>query len=436
MRSSFFVLFSAAILCLPACSGDASKDEGPKFSDDLGCTPGQYTCFGNKLALCAADAKAYSINPCGDTQKCNAPGGTCDPVECTNVGQSLCLNKKTTNTCQANGTFMEQPCDAGTSCAAGACRPSPCEPGESACGWKSVAECDTNGALWNETLCEGGQVCTGGACVAEVCTPGAWTCLNKTTQRVCNSAGTVVEETQCKPGEECVEKYGTCVPTLRPDSSCQEIDECVYASPYCSQDGAKNDNFLVQKPCEDAGHEWISKYLTETSCEAGEGTWLEKDCPVDTPDVVEDVKEPEPDKGPLAELEPLDIAECTIDGNTVIFKSNLTATYVEKDKDLRVSMDKALQKIEVSMKPLDEFDIGHWTSAEAGEVQVNILYNDGSDIGSAQWKYTSVDYDVELSKFEAKGGRIKGVFTGSLTSDGGVSTIPLVDCHFDVIRHD
>ena len=248
-----------------------------------------------------------------------------------------------------------------------------------ACGWKAVATCSESGALWEEASCEAGQVCSGGACVAEVCQPGTWSCLNESVKRECNSDGSKVNEVMCKSNEECVEAYGECVPKLSapPD-------------------------------------------LTDAS----------------SSDAEEDVSEPGPDKGPPAELEPLDLAECNLDGTLIKFTSNLTATYVEKDKDLRVSMDKGQLKIEVSMSPLQEFDIGHWTSAEAGDVQIAILYNDGSDIGNAQWKYQAVEYDVELTKFQSKGGRVKGTFSGALTPDGGVSTVPIVDCMFDVVRHD
>jgi hypothetical protein len=307
--------------------------------------------------------------------------GSCDSVDCAIEGQSNCLDNKTVNVCQKNNSFQSSPCLDGSSCSAGACRESPCEAGATVCGWKAVATCNEAGVIWEGSSCEPDQVCTGGACVPEMCQPGTWSCLDETTKGVCNQDGSDVIETLCKSNEECVEAYGECVPKLR-----------------------------------------LPPDLTDV---------------VDSPDIEEEDEGPPPvDKGPPAELEPLDLAACTIDGVEVKFVSNLSATYVEKDKDLRVSMDKGQLKIEITMAPLDEYDIGHWTSAEAGDIQVHILYNDGSDIGGAQWKYQSVEYDLELSKFESKGGRVKGVFTGALTPDGGKSTIPLTDCFFDVVRHD
>src|SRR5262249_32741671 len=111
--------------------------------------------------------------------------------------------------------------------------------------------------------------------------------------------------------------------------------------------------------------------------------------PSDADAVAEDAPVPE-DKGPLPELEPLDKAVCTIDGNKIVFTSNKSANYVVKDKDLRITMDKGALKIEISVSPLDDLDVGHWTSKEAGDVNVAIFYDDGTAVGSAKFKYQSV----------------------------------------------
>ena len=46
-----------------------------------------------------------------------------------------------------------------------------------------------------------------------------------------------------------------------------------------------------------------------------------------------------------------------------------------------------------------------------------------------------VDYEVELIKFQAKGGRVKGTFSGTFTENNGVTTIPFTNGVFDVKRH-
>ena len=372
-----------ALVFAQACGGD-DEPATPACKTTI-CDAGQAKCIGNAIATCNTDGLSYSLSECG-SDYCAA--GKCETRDCPVVGSSTCKDTDTVNTCKAPGFFEETGCGDGE-CVAGTCQPVPCTDGEKVCGAGSVATCD-GGTKWTETSCANAEMCQDGACVPRACTAGERKCDDDSTLATCKNDGTGWESTGCESGTLCNATYGSC-----------EAELC--------------EGSVVVGP--DATAE------PETSPDAG-------------PEVEEDTGPPPVDNGPPAELEPLDKAECTIDGQKYVFTSNKSATYVETDKDLRITMDKGLVKVEISIKPIEEFDFGQFKSSEASEISVQVLYNDGSDIGGAQWKYQSVEYDVNLEEFQTKGGRVKGTFSGAFTPDGGVSTIPFTNGVFDVKRHD
>jgi len=239
-----------------------------------------------------------------------------------------------------------------------------------------MATCNTAGDGWENTSCGDDEICTNGACVAQTCTPDSLNCVDEGNQALCNADGTASLKSGCGYGKACYENYG-CQPKL------------------CSLNPS-NPPTDVAEP---------------------------------------DVTAPPEDTKPTVELEPLDKAEAVVDGEKIEFKSYQTAYYMSDDSDLRIIMDAGLQKIEISLKGLEEFDVGRWTDAQGGDVQVSIMYNDGSPLPEgAQWKYVTNEYDVELLKFQAPGGRIKGTFMGTFTPDGGNTNIPFTDGYFDIKR--
>jgi hypothetical protein len=302
------------------------------------------------------------------------------------AGQAECFNYKTLRRCTDSGGLVEEPCGEGSTCAAGACRNAGCVEGEKQCGYRAVATCNASGT-WDEEKCAGEEICIANACSAQTCSPGAMECKDEVTAQVCRTDGTGWIEAGCAAGQSCLTAYGVCQAAL------------------CS-------------PPTDPG----------ADAATGEGDA--------SGDVSEDTSAPE-DTAPSVELEPLDTGEVVIDGEKIVFTSNKSATYVESDSDLRISMDKGQMKIEISLSPLEEFDVGQWSSASPGDVNVMVLYHDGSQLtGNAQFRYVSVDYEFELLKFQAKGGRIKGTFSGTFTDDGGLTTVPFTNGVFDVKRHD
>ncbi len=372
-------------LILTACGDDETGPTGPTFADKL-CETGEKSCFGNSAATCSDDGQAWTLNYCGLTKICEA-GSCAKDRECPFPGLAKCKDGAVNilNVCNATGTALtEQTCDPGTGCFAGACRTIPCTDGETACGWRSAATCSAGN--WIATACDANETCQDGACVPEVCKPESLACKNENTAQTCKVDGSGYAESACAENEICYEQYGFCTPKL------------------------------AEEPTE------ITDDIVEPDAEDGE--------------VVDDAG-PIEDKGPPAELEPLDLAEAVIDGEKVVFKSHKTASYVETDSDLRITMDQGSQKIEISIKPIDEFDVGEFSSQTPSDVNVIIFYDDGTAgrTGGA-FNYQSVDYEVELIKFQSNHGRVKGTFSGTLTPDGGQTTIPVENGNFDVKRHD
>ena len=381
------------------------------------CTAGSTTCLGNAAATCSADGTSYTVTECGSNQQCLA--GACEARQCPFVGQQKCKDGATLQVCSDDGKLTEETCGDDTQCKGGACRPIECTASSVECGFREFATCASNGNGWDTTACNGNEICENGACVAETCTPEARRCKDETTAETCNLNGTGWVETACGEGEECSSTYNACVPKICETASTDSTDTAGTDMTDMTDmtemtDGTDpNEEICCQLP----NQKLVD--LTRMACGDADGSVIGpvSDCP-----------EPPP-------LEMKPIGEVTINGEKIEFTSNKSATYVAADQDLRISMDKGQQKVEISISPIEEFDFGVFKSSEASETNVVIFYHDGSElVGMAQFRYQSVDYEVSLEKFEGKGGRVVGTFSGTFTDDGGATTIPFVEGKFDVPR--
>ncbi|MFT5434668.1 MAG: hypothetical protein ACI9OJ_005382, partial [Myxococcota bacterium] len=368
------------------CSSDEEVDETPACVQTL-CESGAKVCLGNVAATCNSDGLGYATNSCGATLSCEE--GSCAARKCPFLGQTKCKDGITLNTCAEDGaTLTESVCGTDEVCRAGACLPVECEAGLVQCGFREFSKCNDSGNGWQPvTACEGDEVCFNGACAAQACVPETRRCKDETTMQTCTNDATTWEDAECATGEACDSTTGGCLPKL-----CEVV---------------------VETPDTSGGD--------SGGTDGTDGT--------DGDDVVEPKEITNP-------LQPKDEAAVTINGTDIEFSITVSATFVSATNDLRISMNKGQSKVEISITPLEEFDIGVYKSTEQSETNVTIFYHDGTPlVGMAQFRYTSVDYEVELIKFEAKEGRVKGRFSGTFTDDGGATTIPFTGGEFDVRRH-
>ncbi len=384
-RRAALLITMVTCAALTGCKGeDAPAPTGPTCASQL-CTPGEKRCFGSVSATCNADAMSFTKNPCGALQVCGK-AGSCEDRECTYPGLGTCSSDlKTATQCTSSGTLTTVTCPPGSgkTCAAGDCRNIECTAGERICGYGEFWTCGAAGKQWKSTKCQDTEACVKGACVPKTCSPGTTSCKSATEVATCAGDGTSTTTTTCKTDELCLSEVGGCVP-----KTCTPI--------------------------------------TATDVVGGDGVALEDGA------VASDAQL-EQDKGPLPELEPLDTARATINGVKVKFSNNLSANYVTTKKDLRITMDKTPHKIELSIANLEEFDFSHWKSGEASDVNVTIFYSDGTQRTQGGFPYQSTKYDVDLQKFQGKGGRVIGIFSGTLSD--GTNTLEITDGYFDVKRH-
>ena len=389
------------------------------------CVAGKKRCQGRAVVACQSDGlAATSVTLCGDDQVCqdDPDGGasTCKSVGCFPGDPPTCKAGTTIIECIAQtepltvdgqpvpvGEWTERACKVDIeACKAGACRSRSCTPKEYVLGFRVWAVCEDDGGKWRETPCQANEISVlkegVPACVTQPCAPHAARCSDdKTALVVCKADATGEESIACGAGEACDGQMLKCVLPL-----CQ-----------AAADGS------------DAADGEDSADGTDQS-DATDGV----------SDIVEsDVDEPT-DNGPPIDpgLKPKEFATAKIDGETLDFPSGLTAKYQPNAQGgavLQIVMNKGVQKVELRFQPIEELTSGAFTDADKTTSAVTINYHDGSPlIGDAQFRYTSVTYDIDLTLFGPEGGRIQGRFTGTLTDDGGASTIPLEAGEFDIER--
>jgi hypothetical protein len=112
------------------------------------------------------------------------------------------------------------------------------------------------------------------------------------------------------------------------------------------------------------------------------------------------------------------------------------ATYNPIDKMLQITGDEGLNKLEIQVSPVEEFQTGSFTAVGAEAEKSTILMNDGTtDQRRVQWKFQATDYVINITTFDDKGGRVKGTFSGemgNLVEKGKLMYV--IDGSFDIKR--
>ena len=215
----------------------------------------------------------------GDKAECRDASAACEPgqVACAQDGSAI-VECKTTG----DGTFVQQPCGAASSCqvvdgaptcvAAGG---SLCQPGERACADDagSVLQCSADGTAWEtSSSCADGTSCvvTDGApaCEAEgpgpSCTPGETKCADDGASVLqCSADGSAWEtSSDCTDGTSCVVTDGA--PACEAEGP---GPSCTPGETKCADDGAS----VLQCSADGSAWETSSDCTDGTSCVVTDG---------------------------------------------------------------------------------------------------------------------------------------------------------------------
>lgn len=256
-RNSSIVWLVGLGLALASCGG-SSKDQKP---DKTTCTPGERTCDGLNVKLCAEDGTTQTVDAtCLPSQTCSegkcspAPGDqscspdttickdghvyTCDSTGTSSTlaqtcgasqycleddGEASCSNVAckpngplcdgdTATTCKADGSGPlpggKSCADAGQACSEGLCHDFTCKAGEKLCQGGDVYVCGTNGTSSSLLAdCNAGQVCDQAmlACRTKVCEPGKVSCSGSLVV-ACNDSGSEA----LPPSQDCAATSEAC----------------------------------------------------------------------------------------------------------------------------------------------------------------------------------------------------------------------------------
>ncbi len=353
------------------------------------CEAGTKACLGHGVASCASDGRSFTYVACGATETCERDA--CKPLVCLYRGQSKCDGTTKLDSCSDDGlSETTVDCEASTeTCKAGACRQRACTPGSKVCGFREFATCEPDGANWVATACAADEICADGACVKETCAPNARKCSSERIVGTCKADGTGWVEVTCPELTVCSGETLSCIPAICDAPATDGTD---------ATDGADGAVADVTEP-EDVV-------------------------------VPEDIPEEPVDAG----LKAPEKLIATVGGEELKFKSGVKAFYTP-EQELVITGTVGIKKIELHLKPIEEFAGGDFTDTVTSDTNVNIFYHDGSAlIGDAQFAYTSVAYNVSLKKFLAVGGRVQGTFECTLTDAGGATTLEVTGGEFDVER--
>ncbi len=210
---------------------DTSRTDAPEC--EAGCVPACEAetswCRDNGLWKCDAGEPTF-VEACAPGTSCTAAAGvaSCEGSRCT-PGERVCLGGVVSQCDPAGRTLV--PVDdcgaAGAVCAAGACTPLVCAPGESHCSTdgRSIVRCDLFGLVATESACAADATCvvTGGTatCREAICVPGTVFCDGEDVVQ-CHASGTAfASSVACDSGSLCLD--GACVPRV-----------CLSALPECA----------------------------------------------------------------------------------------------------------------------------------------------------------------------------------------------------------
>ena len=384
-------------MILAACGGEDPKPPGAVNSF---CAVGVIECVGNYLAECVDEGKAWKLTFCGESKSCvGGANPSCKAAICVGgKGARTCSGAKVMQ-CEADGVeeaYTAKICNGEESCQAGQCLPNDCDKGDKRCGWGAVLECDGGG--WKATKCGAQQFCDTGklACTDRVCTPTAVQCIDKDTAATCAISGDGWNEKSCAAGELCYD--GVCHREVKGAEPSGGLDASADAggepdSAVTQQDvGAPVFTDIGKKDIQFDEENTLSVILSETASPPGDAVAIEFEI--------------------------------------------MGASYLNNDTMLQITGDVDLNKIEIQIAPIEEFQTGSFTALGAEADKATIVMNDGSALpGDLQWRFQASDYSITLTKFEDIDGRIIGTFNGELKDAlDKTKTWYLVDGKFNVVR--
>ncbi len=366
--------------------GGCTKDDGgpERTCQETICEPGTEVCFGSYEATCLDDGKGYRRTHCGSTARCVAGDCVALGVEGCRVGTRVCQSSAApwkVDVCAPDGSaYVREICPADQYCDGGLCLPERCADGQAACGWLSgwrnlLFLCNAE-HVWYKSECPNGQVCKEGAgCVVQECEAGQTECVAAASLRRCTVGGVWGPSEPCGLGEFCY--GGLCLPEV-----CGVVPD-VPPEPDAAPDAG----------APDAGS---NPDASPSSDVAGDGA---------TADV-----------GEVA------LARVVMDGQEVVFTSNLDAQYIEAApgvmQDLKITMDRGSEQLELHFVPIPVGQTGQFSSAAPGGVAVHIVYNDGTYFspagGLAAFPWAATEYEVVLTAFGDVAGWVEGTFSGLL----------------------
>ncbi len=378
-------------------------DAGPKPPEPVNsfCTVGQLACAGNYIAECVADGKAYKLTFCGESKSCvGGANPACKAVICTGGKGARTCNGNKVMQCEAAGVeeaYTAATCTDSQTCLAGECLAKTCNKGDKRCGWGSLLECD--GASWKATKCGQKEFCDSGklACLEQQCVPTSVHCASKTVSSTCNIGGDGWKDSTCAAGELCYD--GVChreVKGMEPSG----------ANDAGATDDSGGDDTVVTK--QDIG-------LPSFKDIGAKDVKFDEDSSLSV--ILSETATPPPGAKPI---------EYEI----------MAATFLNNESMLQITGDMNLDKLEIQISPVKEFQTGTF-SALGGEAEKSaILANDGSELpGNLQWRFQSSDYSIKVTKFEDTDGRVIGTFTGELKDALDKTKVwYMVDGKFSIIR--
>jgi len=400
LSPSHLAFIACVGLAAAACGG---SDAGPPGSvAELCKATDAPSCTGNYVVKCAAGGKAYDLTFCGESNFCAA--GACEPTKCTK-GARKCDGKKVL-ACSDKGDSefaLEKTCGASEACTAGVCVGNACVEGDKRCGWSGdlavLLECKQG--VWSQKTCGTGQGCDPGApaCLAHVCKAGERKCSSNTEAAECALTTLAWKSIACGAGQGCYD--GIChaiVTGSEPDIAVADAGVTDTTTP--GTDGSATEVTKV-----DSG---------------GYKETITKDVQFEPLNVLKVYMIATPNPGP---------------GDTKLEYEFIAANYRGNDKDLQVTGDVGLQKIELHVTPIEEFQTGTFTAEGQEAPDSGIFANDGStDQTQMQWRWQATDYTITITQFDDFGGRVKGTFSGKLKDNTGGPELYLVEGIFDIQR--
>jgi len=379
------------LLWLAICLAAACSNPAPASAPSTFCQDGQAVCKGNAVATCKAGT-SYDITPCGESKYCT--GGACKAVMCEK-GKLSCEDKKLL-ACPEDGSAdpsVQQSCP--VKCMAGVCVGN-CKDGDTMCGWKSLLMC--NNGSWSPQPCGPYQICDAKQkkCVDRACTPTEQKCTTASARQVCSVTGDKWLPASCAAGEGCF------------DGVCRTL----------VKGGEKPDPRIIP---------------TTTG---GDSSGGDAKVNLDAKGFI-DIGKKE------IILEQNDICKVTLSetatppaGTEAISFDFSSATYNSVSKMLQITGNFNLNKLEIQIAPIEEFQTGVFTAQGGEAADAKVLFNDGTnDPSKTQWKFQHTDFTIDLTAFDDKDGRIQGTFSAEMVdAEDKTKKLFLLDGSFDIKR--